>query len=288
MTKVSHPLKWHGGKSYLSKSIISLMPRHLHYVEPYGGGLAVLLDRDPFDRSLFYDGDPEGHSYHQGVSEVVNDINRRLTNFWRVLQDKESFADFKRIIEVTPFSQVEWDEAGSEIILEPTLALDVKAAVAFFIRCRQSLAGRFKGFTPLSRTRTRRSMNEQVSAWLSSIDGLEPVSQRLRRVVILNDEATAVMKREDSEYTLFYCDPTYLPETRVAKDAYEHEMTPEQHEEFLGVAKERRGIVMISGYPSEMYNKALVGWKRHDFIIDNKAAGGDHKRKMVESLWINR
>ena len=76
------PLKWWGGKHYLAKKIIDLMPRHLHYVEPYAGGLAVLLEKDPFDRSLYWG----EKGYEQGVSEVVNDIHRELTNFWRVLQ----------------------------------------------------------------------------------------------------------------------------------------------------------------------------------------------------------
>lgn len=49
MSKLTGPLKWHGGKSYLADWIISLMPKHLHYVEPYAGGLAVLLAKDPND-----------------------------------------------------------------------------------------------------------------------------------------------------------------------------------------------------------------------------------------------
>ena len=78
------PLKWWGGKHYLAKKIIDLMPRHLHYVEPYAGGLAVLLEKDPFDRSLYWG----EKGYEQGVSEVVNDIHRELTNFWRVCNEK--------------------------------------------------------------------------------------------------------------------------------------------------------------------------------------------------------
>ena len=101
------PLKWWGGKHYLAKKIIGLMPRHLHYVEPYAGGLAVLLEKDPFDRSKFWG----NKGYEQGVSEVVNDIHRELTNFWQVLQREETFAAFRRLIEVTPFSQVEWENA---------------------------------------------------------------------------------------------------------------------------------------------------------------------------------
>jgi SNF2 family DNA or RNA helicase len=36
MATVSKPLKWHGGKHYLADRIISLIPPHTHYVEPYG------------------------------------------------------------------------------------------------------------------------------------------------------------------------------------------------------------------------------------------------------------
>ena len=42
MATVSKPLKWHGGKHYLADRIISLIPPHTHYVEPYAGGLSVL------------------------------------------------------------------------------------------------------------------------------------------------------------------------------------------------------------------------------------------------------
>ena len=45
------PLKWHGGKYYLASKIVDLMPPHLHYVEPFFGGGAVLLARDPEDKS---------------------------------------------------------------------------------------------------------------------------------------------------------------------------------------------------------------------------------------------
>ena len=37
------PLKWHGGKYYLAAKIVRLMPPHIHYVEPFFGGGAVLV-----------------------------------------------------------------------------------------------------------------------------------------------------------------------------------------------------------------------------------------------------
>ncbi len=275
------PLKWWGGKHYLAKKIIDLMPRHLHYVEPYAGGLAVLLEKDPFDQSKYWG----EKGYEQGVSEVVNDIHRELTNFWRVLQREDTFAVFQRQIDAMPFSQIEWEEA--EVRQNPLTDLDVEAAVAFFLRCRQSRAGGFKDFATLSRNRTRRQMNEQVSAWQNCIDGLPAVSDRLRRVIILNQPALDVIRQQDGAATLFYLDPPYLHETRATTGNYQHEMTEDDHRELLAAIKQCQGTFMLSGYPNPLYDGELAGWRRQDFVIDNKASGGKVKRQMTESLWMN-
>ncbi len=278
---ITQPLKWWGGKHYLAQKIIALMPRHLHYVEPYAGGLAVLLERDPFDESKYWGN--KGHE--QGVSEVINDIHRDLTNFWRVLQREDTFAAFQRQIEATPFSHIEWDEA--ETRQHPQTDRDVEAAVAFFLRCRQSRAGAFKDFGTLSRRRTRRKMNEQISAWQTSVEGLPAVSARLRRVVVLNKDALEVIRQQDGPATLFYLDPPYLHETRASTNNYAHEMTEADHQKMLEVIKQCEGKVMLSGYPNALYDGELSGWNRQDFQIDNKAAGGSVKRTMTEALWMN-
>jgi len=275
------PLKWWGGKHYLAKKIIGFMPRHLHYVEPYAGGLAVLLEKDPFDQSKYWG----EKGYEQGISEVVNDIHRELTNFWRVLQCEDTFAAFQRQIEAMPFSQIEWEEA--EVRQNPLTDLNVEAAAAFFVRCRQSRAGGFKDFATLSRNRTRRQMNEQVSAWQNCIDGLPAVSDRLRRVVILNQPALDVIRQQDGAATLFYLDPPYLHETRATTGNYQHEMTENDHRELLAAIKQCQGTFMLSGYPNPLYDGELAGWRRQDFVIDNKASGGKVKRQMTESLWMN-
>ncbi len=106
------PLKWHGGKHYLATRIVALMPPHVHYVEPYAGGLAVLLAKNP-----------------EGVSEVVNDLHRGLTTFWRVLQQPDTFEEFRRTVEAVPFSEVEWHDA-EEHLNNPD---QVRRAVAFFV-----------------------------------------------------------------------------------------------------------------------------------------------------------
>lgn len=270
------PLKWHGGKYYLAKRIVALMPPHLHYVEPFFGGGAVLLNRKPEDPQLWL-------PPNKGVSEVVNDINGMLVNFWRTLQDPAAFEIFRRRVEAIPVARAEWrtahdHESGNDRVAD---------AVAFFVDCRQSRSGLMTGFTAVTRNRTRREMNGNVSEWLSAVDGLPDVHARLRRVLIENMPAVDLIRREDTPGTLFYCDPPYLHETRTSTAAYAHEMKEEEHKQLLATLVACKGKVMLSGYSSSLYNSALKRWKQHAFDLPNNAASGDTKRRMIEVVWCN-
>lgn len=279
--KITPPLKWHGGKNYLAKAIIGMMPPRcknpnkpdpgdpgwLHYVEPFFGGGAVLLAQDP-----------------EGISEVANDLNGELINFWKIIQHAETFADFGRAVEAVPFSQPHY--GASELPDGPGIS-DVGRAVNFFIYCRQSMSGRMDSFAPLTRNRTRRGMNEQVSAWLNSIDGLPAVHARLKRVVILNSPAVKVIKQQDGPRTLFYCDPPYVHNTRVTTGEYKCEMTDADHLELLRTLKSIEGRFLLSGYDSDLYHDFAreAGWACDSIEIDNKASSKKSKDKERENIW---
>lgn len=239
-------------------------------MEPYFGGGSVLFANDP-----------------TGISEVVNDLNSELFDFWRCLQNQREFAEFARIVQAIPFSQDEWRAAiGNGEFVGGRVA----RAVAFFVKNRQSLAGRMDSFAPLSRNRTRRGMNEAASAWLSAVEGLPAVHARLKRVVVLCDDGVKVIRQQDGVRTLNYIDPTYLPETRYAGGGeYKHEMTPEQHEELLDTLGGIKGRFILSGYPSKMYDSYATrfGWRCERIQIDNKASGRKTKEKKTECLWYN-
>lgn len=267
-TTLSAPLKWHGGKSPLTDWILPLMPAHKHYVEPFAGGLAVLLSKEP-----------------DGVSEVVNDLDGELSNFWQVLRDGYAFGEFKRQIEATPFSKSEFTDAGE---LDPDDD-DVERAVKLFVRCRQSRQGLRKNFATLSKNRVRRTMNEQVSSWLTAVEGLPEVHERLKRVVIFNEDAIKVIQREDSPNTLFYCDPPYVHSTRVSTKDYACEMTLDDHRRLLTALSEVEGKFMLSGYGNALYDEFAIknGWRRENHEIDCKASSAKTKPKRLESLWMN-
>ena len=282
MTKPS-VIKWHGGKSYLAPWIIEHFPEHIHYVEPFFGGGAVLFAK-PVE-------------WVEGHGEVVNDLNRELINFWGVLQDRLAFERMARILQATPFSQDEFDSAVTaskqrEELFDGRIPGGVDRAaraVDFFIRCRQSMSGRFDSFAPLTRNRTRGGMNEQASAWLSAIDKLPEVHARLKRVVILNSDALDVIRQQDGPNTLFYLDPPYLHETRTTTGEYQHEMTVEQHGELLKLLGTIKGKFLLSGYPSGLYEMAAEhhGWHFASREIDNKSGKGESKQSREECLWWN-
>lgn len=266
----SAPIKWHGGKTYLAQRIVELMPVHTHYVEPFFGGGAVLF-RKPT-------------KLVEGCSEIINDVFGDLVNFWKVLQSSSLFPEFQRKMAVTPFAKPTWEDAANCESADP-----LERACAFFIRYRQSRQGLGKDFATMSRNRTRRGMNEQVSSWLSAVEGLPEAHNRLKRVAIFCEDAVSVIRREDDSKTFFYCDPPYIASTRVVKNAYVREMTNEDHEALLKVLGEIQGKFILSGYPHPLYDAAAkrFGWKRTDIKIDNKASSQKIKPTKIECLWAN-
>jgi DNA adenine methylase len=281
---LTQPLKWHGGKGYLASRIVARMPRHRHYVEPFAGGLAVLLERDPDDRRLWWA--EGGAAADRGVSEMVNDLDGRLVNFWRVLRDPGLFPAFVRLCQATELSRSVFEEAKAAA----GTADPVRDAWAFFVEVRQSRAGQRKTFTPPTRSRTRRGVNGNASEWMGAVDGLAAVHARLRPVVVEHMDALDLIRREDTPGTLFYCDPPYLHGTRESRDAYAVEMTDDQHRRLLDVLLGCTGKVMLSGYPSPLYDDALTpgrDWTREVFDMPNHASGAREKGREQEVLWCN-
>lgn len=266
---INAPLKWHGGKSYLASRIIDLLPPrdtwHL-WREPFFGGGAVTLALDP-----------------EGLSEAVNDIDGKLMNFWRVLRDTPD--RMLRALWATPLSQDMFAESGNYMRHDDA----VRRATAFFIRCRQSRQGLMKDFATPTR-RVRRGMNENVSAWLSAVDGLPEVHERLRRIEIRNMDAVEFIQKYDDPQAVFMCDPPYVHSTRsTGGGEYSHEMTDTQHVCLLENLSCIQGRFVLCGYRNSIYDShsKMCGWNRKDFPIDNKASSKRLKQKVIESVWMN-
>jgi DNA adenine methylase len=279
-------LKWHGGKHYLARRVLEVMPRHLHYVEPYFGGGQVLFARDRADRRLWWPDRTSDGRKVDGVSELVNDLDGDLMNFYAVLKDPKAFARLRHLLKLTLFSEAEWQRACA--LLASGEGSPVERAAALFVSVRQSRQALRKDFATPVRTRLRGGRQEHVNAWWGAIAGLKAVHRRLKDVMVLCRPALQVIRQEDAPSTLQYLDPPYYHPTRTARKAYgRFEMTEADHRELLDVIRQCRGKVILSGYPSTLYDTALADWNRPTFDVPNHAAGGKTKGRETEVLWCN-
>jgi len=103
-------------------------------------------------------------------------------------------------------------------------------------------------------------------------------------IEFIQTDAVVFLKKYQFQGNEFvYCDPPYLRETRrnSKRKYYRFEYTVEQHLELLEVIKTISGMVMISGYESEMYKEKLKGWRTHKF--QSAVRGGVN----TEWVWMN-
>lgn len=257
------PVKWHGGKYYLSKRIVALFPPHQTYVEPFGGAASVLLNKVP------------------APVEIYNDLDERITRLFRVLRDHGE--ELRRRLSLTPYSEIEFNQAQD-------LPLDeIEQARRDFVRWRLSLGGRGESLS-FTLHRVRRGMADVVSGYLSMIDDELPrIIERLRTVQILQRSAVDVIRTWDSPETLVYCDPPYLHSTRQSnsRNVFGCEMSDSDHRELAGVLNHCKGKVILSGYPSDLYTELYSGWRSIEFDVANHAAGGRVKERKHETIWLN-
>lgn len=260
-------LRWHGGKWRLAPWIISHFPLHRVYVEPFGGAASVLL-RKP-----------------RCYAEVYNDLDGDVVNLFRVVratlgQIGPSLIDH---LVHTPFARREFD-LSYEHTDDP-----VEAARRLIIRSFMGFgsSGAMGGSTGF-RANSNRSGTTPAHDWSNYPDALERIARRINGVVIENKDAIEVMRAHDGPETLHYVDPPYMPATRSGGNAncikhkYRHELDDTGHARLLDALCALKGMVVLSGYPSPAYDRALPFWRRVE-----TAALADGARARTEVLWLN-
>jgi DNA adenine methylase len=123
-----------------------------------------------------------------------------------------------------------------------------------------------------------------VSRWLGSVEGLSEIAQRLLRVQIENAPAIDVIRRYDSEQTLFYCDPPYPHASRGDSKAYAYEMSDDEHRALAAVLRNVKGRVAVSSYQCDLMDELYGDWYR-----TSAPAKHAHSIKQLreETLWTN-
>lgn len=267
MTKVESPaLRYHGAKFRLAPWVMQFFPDHRVYVEPFGGAAGVLLQKP------------------RSYAEVYNDLDDDIANFFRVLRDPEQAEQLIQLLHLTPYARSEFDLSYEDCTdpVERARRTAVRAGMGF------GSAGATKGVTGF-RIDTARPYGTAQHLWTRYPGQLPAVIERLQGVLIENRPAIEVMQQHDTPDTLHFVDPPYVFGTRsqrnVVQGCYRHEMTDEQHMELLGVLKNLQGMVVLSGYASELYERELADWQAH--TTGSRISAGRGTAVKTEVLWIN-
>ena len=262
------PFAYYGGKTTLAERIVDNLPPHEHYVEPFAGSLAVLLAKP------------------RSAMETVNDLDGDLMTFWRVLRERPE--DLTRVCALTPHSRAEHQAAYD---LEAHDDLERARRVWVLLSQGRGSTLRRTGWRfyrdPAGSTL---SFPEYMNAY---VERMLPASERLAGVSLECRPGLEVIRDYGVHpNVLLYVDPPYLASARNSTN-YRHEMGLEaQHADLLTALLECKATVVLSGYPSPMYDGLLADWTRIELAAwtGNGIRNGATKTAgdRVEVLWSNR
>ncbi len=245
-------LDYYGGKFVLRNWIISNMPSHKIYVEPFGGGASVLLAKDP------------------AKVEVYNDIDDEVVNFFQVVKNNGN--EIHRRLSLTPYSRSEYLNSRNYY------SCNIERAVNLVVRSFMGIGDSIHNASGFRNSKT--SNTSPGKTFRNYVDYFPDFIERLRPVIIENLDYKEIFKKYDSKDTLFYLDPPYLWGTRSKKHSYGHEMSDEDHGKMIELIGELKGSVILSGYENEIYGK--LGFEK----IERKTR--TQKNESTEVLWISR
>lgn len=270
------PFPYYGAKSRLAPWIASLLPPHEMYVEPFCGSAAVLFAKTP------------------ARSEIVNDVDRNVVAFFRVLREKS--ADLVEALRLTPYARDEYFAARLDVdVLD-----DVERARRFFVRSTQAFngMGNSDGRSGSWSAGVRIGSTPDAVSVRGLVDRLHHYAERLRTVSVDNRPAEKVIAAYDGPNVAIYVDPPYLGETRAGLDDkkrrkadYRHDMTTAaEHEALAAVLHGCNASVLLSGYPSPLYDELYADWHRAEVTVQRPSTNsrGRAGAAATEVLWSNR
>jgi DNA adenine methylase len=179
------PVTYYGGKQSMLKHIKPLVPEHKVYTESFAGGAALYWAKKPAE------------------IEVINDINRNVITFYRVVKTK--FEALKLRIDGTLHSREEHEFAGI-IYQYPQFFEDVDIAWSVWCRSKMGFASKLDG--SFGYDKTRNSMPKKITNAKESFTEL--LAKRLENTQIECTSALRIIKSRDTEETFHFVDPPYV------------------------------------------------------------------------------
>lgn len=255
------PISYYGGKQKLATEIISRIPAHNLYCEPFVGGAAIFFGKQP------------------SPVEVINDTNKELINFYKVVQD--DFVSLEKEIRITLHSR-DLHRKANVIYANPDMFSEIKRAWAVWVLSSQSFCSKIDGSWgyDITKTRTPLSITNKKGNFT------EDYAIRLQNVQLECSDALKVIRVRDTKDSFFYCDPPYYNSNCGHYDGY----SIEDFEALLKLLASIDGKFLLSSYQSDLLTKYTNGngWHTVTFqqLVTVNAKSGKLKPK-VEVLTAN-
>lgn len=215
-----------GGKSMLSKWIISHFPEHKCYVEVFGGAGWVLSNKE--------------HS----KSEVYNDINSSLVNLFEILKSKEKSKELSRRAKWMMTSREQFYHSR-DVWQNNKWSDEIDHALCF---AHYMCCGRLGKMRGMSFKINKTGNGTATASWIAFCKRIITARNRLKTVVIEKLDYTSLIEKYDSPSTLFYLDPPYL------KSDYYYcvNWKMDDHIKLAKVLSAIKGKFVLSYYDSEI------------------------------------
>ena len=257
MSDIKEPfLVYPGSKWKLAPWIISHFPKHISYLEPFAGSIAVFLQKE------------------KSPIEVLNDLDGDIVNLLRVIRDQTE--DLLFSLELTPWSREEF-----ELSYDRSNVSSVEQARRFVVNCWQSYGVKRAHSTGWKIDTKCNARKYYASSWKRIPERILAIVDRLRDAQIENRPAIEIIPRFKSDKVLIYADPPYMSSTR-SRGLYKFEMNNMEHEILIKELLDHPGPVVLSGLHHPLYDHLLLSWKRveQNSVIRSGASN-------TEVLWIN-
>lgn len=261
------PITYYGGKINLVSEILPLIPEHRIYTEAFFGGGAIFFAKEPVE------------------SEVINDTNNMVINFFEVL--RSDFDALKEKVKQTLFSRATYTVAWT-IYRMPHLFNKLQQAWAFYVATNM-------GFSCQIGSWGYDKYGKRVKAFRNKKMLLnEEIYNRIENTQIERNDACKVIKSRDTEDTFHYADPPYVSDGSIPKVNQGHYAgyTLDDYKRLLDTLSKVKGKFLLSSYPSdllELYTKEF-GWHTKTFdkpLSARKAKAGTERGRKTEVLTAN-
>jgi len=249
-----------GGKQRLVKTILPLLPKHILYVEVFGGSAAVLLNKPP------------------SPVEVYNDIDRLLVNLFMVVRDHPR--EFARRVQSLPYSRLLYERWQRQLKNGRLTGKQLEQAVRYYYMLRSSFFSHVeKGWRFATKT-------DEASRLYNSIGEVETIARRLQHVYLDHLDFRRCIRNWDRPDTFFFLDPPYFGTVPYRKGI--KAFTAQDHEDLATLLRDVKGkwLLTYNDHPRIRELYASYGFKTVSTKLNTDKIPQGQKRRSFPQLII--